>query len=344
MTVNETFARYSPESKLLQKAISGGSSAVESVIEQLASPYPGVKEKILQAIHDENDNKLWFHLLNCLAFGKWAEDVPLDIATDPAATQRLDISIVDTFSEDCQESEKKGKDQVLQSALNSGNISLRNTAAYLAGLRGDEQAIPFLAEMLERGSKRWQLRAIRAISAIQSPKSASLLVRVLIDDHDIYHQEARQGLSRLGYLAEFAWQEALGHADPHIRWHAARGLAEIGNLGGLPVIAEALSNENPTVRWVSSDLLAHIGIKAVPQILDVIVRKPFTDECRQSAHHALLSIKTYRAQECLKPLISALSSSSTKQIAQIIAERMINDWHRLEMYISGRLQSIDSVN
>jgi HEAT repeat protein len=344
MNVKDTFARYSPESELLQKAVSGESSAAESVIEQLASPYPGVKEKILQMLHDENDKRIWLNLLNCLALGKWTEDLPVSITTDSTAVQRMDVSIVEAFLEDCTKTEKDIKNEILQTAINSGDISLRNAAAYLAGLRGNAGVIPILAEMLDRSSKRWQLRAIRALSAIPSSQSATLLVQVLVKDHDIFHQEARQGLSKLGHLTEHAWQEALGHSNPHIRWHAARGLAEIGNYGGLSVIAAALSDENSTVRWLSSDLLAQIGVTAIPQILDVIVRKPFGDECRQSAHHALLSIKSYRAQECLKPLISALSSPSTKMIAQIIAERMRQDWNRLEMYISGRLQSIDSIN
>lgn len=344
MLVNETLEQRSPESGLLQKAIAGEQSAVESVVEQLSSPYPRVKQKMLEAIHAESESKVWLHLLNCLALGRWSEELPQNFSTEPNIAQSLDISIVEAFTEDMNSTEKNSKNDILRSALASGNINIRNTAAYLTGLRGDVEAIPVLAEMLERSSKRWQLRAIRAISAIPCLESASLLVQVLVNDHDIYHQEARQGLSNLGTLAESAWQETLEHSDSHIRWHAARGLAEIGNYSGLPILAESLNDENTIVRWVSSDLLAHIGVKAVPQILAVLVQKPLSEECRQSAHHALLSIKTFRAQECLKPLVSALSSPSTKQIAQIVAERTLENWSRMEMYISGNLQSIDSNN
>jgi HEAT repeat protein len=344
MVVNNTPVWSSPESELLQKAISGESSSVESLVEQLASPYPRVKQKMLEALHSALDGEVWLHLLNCLASGKWSDDQPLGITADPGAAQQLDISIVEAFVEDLNESEKECKNAVLRAAFNNRNISLRNAAAYLAGLRGEEEVIPILSEMLERGSRRWQLRAIRSLSAIPSSKSAALLVQILVKDHDLYHQEARQGLSKLGHMAVDAWQDALDHSDPHIRWHAARGLAENGDYIGIPFIAQALSDENSTVRWVSSDLLAQIGIKAVPAILDVLIQKPLSEECRQSAYHALLSIKTYRAQEILKPLVSALSSPSTKLIAQIIAERMRNDWIRLEMYISGGLQSLDSMN
>jgi HEAT repeat protein len=342
--VNETPVRRSPESELLQKAIAGDTSAIESLVDQLSSPYPRIKQNMLEEIHHEAEDDLWLNLLNCLASGKWSEELPLGIYTDHNAAQRLDISIVEAFLEDWSDEEKDRKNTILHSAITVGNISLRNAAAYLAGERGDAEAIPILAEMLDRGSRRWQLRAIRALSAIPDAKSAELLVRVLIDNHDIYHQEARLGLSKLGSITEVAWQVALGHSDPHIRWHAARGLVEIGNLKGIAILADALGDENSSVRWVSSDLLARVGVQAVPSILDIIVRKPFSDECRQSAHHALISMKTYRAQECLKPLVSALSSPSTKLVAQIIADRMRQDWNRLEMYISGRLQSLDQIN
>lgn len=342
MVVNGTPVRYSPEFELLQDAISGSGKAAESVVEQLASPYPGIKQKILEALHENSDSRVWGLLLNCLALNKWSEELPLSLYTDPSAAQRLDLSIVDAYLEDSSESETNSKIAALKSAMGSGKISLRNAAAYIAGLRGDPEAIPFLADMLVHGSRRWQLRAIRAVSSIPSAESAALLVQILIHDHDIYHQEARQGLSKLGHLARQSLQGALDHSDLHIRWHAARGLAEIGDYGGLWIIAEALNDENPTVRWVSSDLLANIGIKGVPAILSVIVRKPLSEECRQSSRHALLSIKSYRAQECLKPIVSALSSPSTKLVAQLIAERLQKDWSRIEMYISGSLQSIDS--
>jgi HEAT repeat protein len=344
VVINKATVRYSQESELLQKAITGEIPAAERVAEQLASPYPRIKQKMLEAIHNGLDQRVWLNLLNCLALGRWCEGLSLSIYGDLAAAQRLDISIVEAFLEDWHESEQDSKNAILQSTIRSTDISLRNAAAYLAGLRGDAQALPILGDMLDRGSKRWQLRAIQAISNIPSAHSATLLVKVLVDDHDLYHQEARQGLSKLGHLAGNAWQEALNHADPHIRWHAARGLAEIGDYGGVYLIADGLNNENSTVRWVSSDLLAQIGVIAIPKILDIITRKPLSDECRKSAHHALLSIKSYRAQECLKPLISALSSSSTKMIAQIIAERIQQDWNRLEKYISGSLQSLDNTN
>jgi hypothetical protein len=336
--------RFSPESDLLTKAMASDPAAIEAAIEQLSSAYPGIRQRMLEAVHNCADEKIWTHLLTCFALGKWSDTLPFDIYGIPGASQRLDVSIVDAFMEDCTQAEGDRKNSILAIAIDSKEILLRYAAAYLAGLRGNPAALPVLEEMLQAGDRHWQSRAIQALSAIKETKSAELLVQVLIRHHEQFHQEARHGLAELGALSEAAWLEILDNPDPHICWHAARGLAEIGNTTALEILAQGLCDENKTVRWVTSDLFAHIGAKAIPNILKVILSSPFSDECRQATYHALRSIKSYRARESLKPLVSALSSPSTKQIAQIIAERMLKDWNHLEEYISGRISSLDNIN
>jgi len=336
--------RFSPESDLLTKALASDQVAIESAIEQLSSAYPGIRQRMLEAVHNCADNRIWTHLLNCFAFGKWGETLPSDIYVVPGVSQRLDVSIVDAFMEDYSLVENERKSSYLAKVMNSKDTKLRYAAAYLAGLRGNPAALPVLEEVLVTGDHRWQLRAIQALSAIKETKSAELLVQVLIKHHEQFHQEARRGLAALGVHSESAWLEMLENPDPHIRWHAARGLAEAGNSSALEILAQGLCDNNYTVRWVTADLLAHIGAKAIPEILKVILSPPFSDECRQSAFHALRAIKSYRASETLKPLVSALSSPSTKQIAQIIAGRLLKDWNHLEGYISGRISSLESIN
>lgn len=336
--------QYSPESDLLTKALTSDQFAVESTIEQLSSAYPGIRQRMLEAVHNCADERIWVHLLNCFALGRWSVDQSLDIYDVPAESQRLNVSIVDAFVEDHSEEESKRKSTLLSLIMDSDEDMLCEAAAYLSGLRGNIAALPILEKVLESGDQHWQLRSVQALSAIEDKKSAELLIHILIRHHEQFHQEARRSLAELGGLAEAAWIDALNNPDPHIRWHAARGLAEIGNTSALQIVAQGLCNDNKTVRWVSSDLLARIGPKAIPDVLKVICDSPLSDECRQSAFHALRAIKSYRANECLKPLVSALSSSSTKQIAQTIAGRMLNDWTRLDGYISGRTPSIQSNN
>jgi HEAT repeat protein len=336
--------RYSPESELLVKALTDDPFTIDVMIEHLSSTYPGIRQRMLEAVHNYSNEKIWVYLLNCFALGKWSDDHRPNIFDVPGVSQRLDVSIVDAFIEDCSDAESERKSTYLSDVINSQTGKLRNAAAYLAGLRGDADALPVLEEMLGSKDRLWQLRSIQALSAIKDKRSGDLLVHVLVTNHEQFHQEARRSLAELGELAEDAWLKALEISDSHIRWHAARGLAEIGNTSALRILANGLFNENTTVRWISSESLARVGAKAIPDILEVICTPTFSDECRQSAYHALRSIKTYRASECLKPLVSALSSPSTKQIAQIIARRMLSDWTRLEAYISGKTPSLENIN
>jgi len=344
VTAFQSQIRYSPESELLTNALSGELSGIETTIEKLSSAYPGIRQRMLEAVHNCENEKIWTHLLNCFAVGYWCDDHHPNILDVPGISQRLDVSIVDAYIEDWSEAESLRKSKLLSEIIRLPGGKLRDGGAYLAGLRGNSEALPALEEMLESGDRLWQLRSIQALSAIKDKKSAELLVQTLIRNHEQFHQEARRSLSELGVLAEDAWQKALDNPDHHIRWHAARGLAEIGNTSALQVLANGLCDENTTVRWVSSESLARIGVKAIPVILEVIYNSPFSDESRQSTFHALRSIKTYRASECLKPLVSALSSPATKQISQIIAGRMLNDWSLFEGYISGRIPSLENIH
>jgi len=205
---------------------------------------------------------------------------------------------------------------------------MRHAAGYLAGLRGDQEAIPILGEIIKSGTKEWQLRAVKALTALRDERCISPLIEALTMDRDLLHREARRALLNLGPIAEQAWLELLEHPDSHIRWEAARGLGEIGDAKAAPILAEGLLDENYAVRWATADVLAHLGERAIPATLTILSRYPINEPSRQAAYHALHGISNREVQERIKPLLDALRDFTVSIGVPVIAQRLLMEWEQ----------------
>ena len=54
---------------------------------------------------------------------------------------------------------------------------------------------------------------------------------MLVEGEPELHRQAGRALMNLGEAARGTWLAVLDHPDSHIRWHAARGLGQIGLVG-----------------------------------------------------------------------------------------------------------------
>jgi HEAT repeat protein len=279
-----------------------------------------------ESIHDLSSADLWQHMLSCLTIQCWEDHRDSDRRVDQEASQCIDNSITEVFVQDEYGGEKTVKEAVLREALSDPRPEIRYGAAYLLGLRGDKEMIPFLEEILDTAVKSWKVRAVRALGAIQDEQSAMPLIKALAMDRGPLHSEAKNSLKKLGPLAENAWLEALNHPNSHIRWHAARSLGDPTDSRSIALLAEGLLDENREVRWASADALARIGPPAVPATLAVLSQKTLSTPIRQAAYHALHGVFSRRLRERLKPLLEALQSPAGNVEASAIAQRLLEDW------------------
>ena len=318
--------RHSAEAELLEQALAGDDRSVNKLFLYLSSPNPHLRQIIQEAIRDIGKADLYEHLVRCLALQCWDDHRDSDRRVDQEASQRIDQSIAEVFTQDEYAEEKEVKEAVLHEALNNPRTEIQYATAYLLGLRGDMEMIPLLEEILDTAVKSWKVRAIRALAAIQDERCCKALIRGLAIDRGTVHSEAKLALQRFGPLAENAWIEALGHPDSHVRWHAARGMGDPTNVRSMEVLAEGLLDENHEVRWATADALARIGPQAVPATLGVISRATMTTQTRQAAYHALHGVLSRRTRERLKPLLEALQSPSGSAEAPAIARRLLDEW------------------
>jgi len=339
-----SYPRYRAESQLLQRAIAGDQPSVGKVLKYLGASNPDLRQMMQATVRDLEDPLVWRRLLDCMAFECWGElpEEEVDSAqfTQPATTlppipldDNHTQSIAEIFVIDESESERDMKDALLSEALDHEDSHVRFASAYLRGLRGDLNMIPRLEEMIESDEISWQLRAVQALVVIHDEGCGTPLIQALAkyrhpSTGSELHQAARRALSDLGRKAQPALLEALNHPDSHIRWHAARGLGQIGDTRGTQVLAAGLYDENQAVRWATASVLANLDATAVPAILNVLTRQPINEPFRQAAYHSLHAMPSKQTREYLEPLLLALRSPSAPVQAPLIAQRLLEDWNR----------------
>ena len=127
-------------------------------------------------------------------------------------------------------------------------------------------------------------------------------------------------------MAEPALLKALDHPDSHIRWHAARGLGQIGDASGIDVLAEGLHDENQAVRWATASVLARLDATAVPAILKTLTENELNEPFRQAAVHAMSAMPSSQTRAYLAPVLDALRGPAAQIEAPITANRLLGDW------------------
>jgi len=322
---NSATIRHPTEAKLLKRALDGDIHSANNVLRYLGAD-PGLCHIMQETIYDIRDSRAWSHLLHYLAFGRWGNQELYPQSKVAVDSQRIDRSIAEIFIQDEEEIESAAKEVILLKALKSPEPQLRQAAAYLLGLRGDLRAIPYLDETIDTGTMCWRLRAVKALAALKDERCGSPLIKALAINRNSLHREARRALQSLGHLSKLAWLKALDHPDAHIRWHAARGLGELGDASYAFILAEGLLDENYAVRWATADVLARLGKRGVPATLTILSQRDLTEQSRQAAYHALHGIVSRRIQARVKPLLVALHDPAASLEAPAIAQRLLMEW------------------
>lgn len=325
--------RLSAEAEFLQEAIDGDVRAIGTLISYLSSNNSDLRHIIQIALHDCVAIKPWRYLLRLMAVHKWGPGVTgrLDIAAkipaDHLTLARMEQTILEAFVVDENDDEIAAKEDVLRMGLADTDVRIRWSAAYILGLRGGEESVPHLHDMLIHGTLAEQLRAVEALSNVHSEHSGPALIRALEMRGTPVHHAAWRAINDLGRDIAPALIQALNHKDSHIRWHAARALGLIGDSRAVGTLAQGLCDENPAVRWASARALAELDSLAVPAILEQLACCHLDETLRQAALHALNSMPSRHTLEYLRPLFDALNSPAAYLQAPQEAQKLLNEWH-----------------
>jgi hypothetical protein len=322
--------RHHEEAVCVMRALEGDVEAADKFLKYLASNYPGLRRMMQETVHDLSTPSLWHHLLCCLATHRWLDGVDCERRTDPNASERLDASIIEVFIRDNSEVEKLDKEIVLSECISDPDRRIRWASAFFLGMRGDERAIPTLANIVKSEDRKWTIRAISALGNLKTELAAQPLIHALESDDKRIEKEARAALYSLGSHAQEALLAALTHMQSRVRWRVVRVIGEIGVSDGDMQLAERLCDEDQAVRWAAAEVLANIGPSAVPAVMTVLCRCELTEPLREAAYHALNSVLSPRMQERIRPLLEALHGAAPKVEAPKVAQRLLSEWSQPE--------------
>ena len=324
--VDETMVRHPREAFEIQRAIVGGPDEIDLILDDLCSANSQRCKVLQDAIRDLNDPLIWNYMLKYLAFYCWHENDDSFLQPKTSAKKVVGQAIIEVFIRDEWDCESEVKVDVLYKNLDSPQLKIRYSAAYLLGLRGDPASIPILSRIIDVENKTWKLRSVEALSKINNEDCAVPLMKALIIDRGKIHREARRALRNLGPYAESVWSKALNHTDSHIRWEAAHGLSQIGDSRAALTLAEGLLDENYVVRWTTANVLAQIGEDGVRSVFNILVKNELNETLRQSALHTLNRITSPELREKIKPLMDALLRSSSNELPSSIARGLLMEW------------------
>ncbi len=138
-------------------------------------------------------------------------------------------------------------------------------------------------------------------------------------------QKARRALVAMGNQAVQPLIKELSNKQHWVRWEAAKALGQIGDAAAAKALVNALEDKEFDVRWLAAEALISMGRWAIEPLLEAL--SDHGDKSiwlRHGAHHVLHDTRLGELRETVKPVMSALdSSTSSTEIVQA-AERALN--------------------
>lgn len=137
-------------------------------------------------------------------------------------------------------------------------------------------------------------------------KSVEALAEALRSKNVAERAKTREKLVALRHVAVIPLLHRLSDPDEHVRWEAAKALAEIADPSAADGLAEALNDESAGVRWNAGEGLIAIGWDGAKQVLVTLLRKSDSTSLCTAAHHVLSHFARHKSGEFLTQVLERL--------------------------------------
>jgi HEAT repeat protein len=146
-----------------------------------------------------------------------------------------------------------------------------------------------------------------------------------LGSHDaVERRKARATLAEIGSAAVPSLLAALDDPRQHVRWEAAKTLAEIADPAAAERLVAALADKDSDVRWVVGEALIALGGHAVKPLLTALTGSDPPDGMYRGAHHVLHDMVRRGEQASrLEPVLHALDQQEPEiAVPQAAAEAL----------------------
>jgi HEAT repeat protein len=160
-----------------------------------------------------------------------------------------------------------------------------------------------------------------------SREDVDQLVAALGGKDGIERSGARAALVRIGSAAVPSLLTALDAPQQHVRWEAAKALAEIADPAAAERLVAALGDKDSDVRWVVGRALIALGRGAVRPLLTTLTKSDLPDGLYAGAHHVLHDLAQHsQLAPLLAPVLHAFDRPEPElAIPQAAAEALKQD-------------------
>ncbi|GLV56596.1 hypothetical protein KDH_34350 [Dictyobacter sp. S3.2.2.5] len=263
------------------------------------------------AVSSSDDDRLARDLLEFIALGTWAGKpfaVPLPLRS-PYARTRLRTLFMPGAGMDSERA--RG---VLLAGMRSPNFHMRENAAYILGLIGNQHDVPVLIEALKDAVPAVRLQAARSLGRMRAAAAVPELLETLHSADEFVGTQIFQALVQIGGPAVPALIAECSSLSAWTRWHCVRALGEINDARAVPVLARSLNDPDHGVAWMAAKELIQFGKLTVVPTLQVLMTSDTSPWLAETGSYVLhqLYLRYRKLQPYLAPLVQEMQQFSFK--------------------------------
>jgi HEAT repeat protein len=159
-----------------------------------------------------------------------------------------------------------------------------------------------------------------------SPQNVDQLLTALGGKDASERAKARQALIQMGSAAVLGLRGALAAPQQHVRWEAAKSLAEIADPSAAHDLVSALGDPDGDVRWVAGEALIALNRDGLRPLLTKLTESDLPEGMYQAAHHVLRALaRNEDLDSWLQPVIKALEGHEPAAGVPVAAGEALRD-------------------
>ena len=137
-------------------------------------------------------------------------------------------------------------------------------------------------------------------------ESVAELVEGLASKRPAQREKTRKQIVKIGHAAVIPLLHKLTDPAEHVRWEAAKALAEIADPAAADALVDALGDGSSDVRWVAGEALIALGWEGAKHVLVRLLRQGDSTDFCCNAHQVLSVFAKRRSGRFLKPVLEGL--------------------------------------
>ncbi len=169
---------------------------------------------------------------------------------------------------------------------------------------------------------------------LQSDKHSDIRSLVLnLGSRDFFIRgRARGQLLKLGTEAIDDLAAALDCiSDELLRWEVVKILAQLHSPGTIPTLITTLEDQNFSIRWMAARGLIEAGEIAVKPVLKRLIENPDSAFLREGAHHFCNDLEHTDQHIHCRQLLKALEAPDAPENVAVVAAQLLNSLKQTEV-------------